>query len=205
MQLDATCVCDRWARRTNNTAMMNRPPLEVADIVRSRRESFEEQSRGWINWQHRKVLDAIVRSRTAALGGHRDRCADCGHVAISYDSCGNRHCPKCQGNARLRRLDARGSGPVDAGDNTKQDLSTLELRSTDACRASILTKKVLNACGILGNLWKRRSLMAQVVARFPLAQSTIIHSAFLILNPFSTATKQHNSLSHSSQDPTEVG
>jgi len=81
---------------------MNRPPLEVADIIRSRRESFEEQSRGWISWQHRKVLDAIVRCRTAALGGHRDRCSDCGHVAISYNSCGNRHCPKCQGNARLR-------------------------------------------------------------------------------------------------------
>jgi hypothetical protein len=79
----------------------------VADIIRSRRESFEQQSRGWINWQHRKVLDAIVRCRTAALGGHRDRCSDCGHVAASYNSCGNRHCPKCQGNARLRWLEAR--------------------------------------------------------------------------------------------------
>jgi hypothetical protein len=86
---------------------MSRPPLEVADIIRSRRESFEQQSRGWINWQHRKVLDAIVRCRTAALGGHRDRCSDCGHVAASYNSCGNRHCPKCQGNARLRWLEAR--------------------------------------------------------------------------------------------------
>jgi len=46
---------------------MNRPPLEVADIVRSRRELFQEQSRGWITWQHRKVLDAIERCRTAAL------------------------------------------------------------------------------------------------------------------------------------------
>ena len=48
-----------------------------------------------------------MRCRTAALGGHRDRCSDCGHVAISYNSCGNRHCPKCQGNARLRWLEAR--------------------------------------------------------------------------------------------------
>jgi hypothetical protein len=86
---------------------MSRPPLEVADIIRSRRELFEQQSRGWISWQHRKVLDAIVRCRTAALGGHRDRCSDCGHVAVSYNSCGNRHCPKCQGNARLRWLEAR--------------------------------------------------------------------------------------------------
>jgi hypothetical protein len=86
---------------------MNRPPLEVADIIRSAGESFLEQSRRCITWRHRKVLLAILRCRTALLGGHRDRCSDCGHVAISYNSCGNRHCPKCQGNARLRWLAAR--------------------------------------------------------------------------------------------------
>jgi len=86
---------------------MNRPPLEVADIVRSAGESFLDRSRGWITWQHRKVLLAIQRCRTAVLGGHRDRCANCDHVAISYNSCGNRHCPRCQGNARLRWLRAR--------------------------------------------------------------------------------------------------
>jgi Transposase zinc-binding domain len=48
-----------------------------------------------------------MRWRTAALGGHRDQCADCGHTAISYNSCRNRHCPRCQGNARLRWLQAR--------------------------------------------------------------------------------------------------
>ena len=86
---------------------MNRPPLEVADIIRSTGEFFRERSQRWITWQHLKVLDAILRCRTALLGGHRDRCADCGHVAISYNSCGNRHCPRCQGNARLRWLQAR--------------------------------------------------------------------------------------------------
>jgi Putative transposase/Transposase zinc-binding domain len=86
---------------------MNQPPLEVADIIRSAAESFRERSRRWITWQHRKVLDAILRCRTAMLGGHRDRCADCGHLAISYNSCGNRHCPRCQGNARRRWLRAR--------------------------------------------------------------------------------------------------
>ena len=87
---------------------MNRPPLEVADIVRYAGESFIERSRRWINWQHQKVLLAITRCRTAALGGHRDRCADCGHtVAVSYNSCRNRHCPRCQGNARARWLHAR--------------------------------------------------------------------------------------------------
>jgi Putative transposase/Transposase zinc-binding domain len=86
---------------------MSRPPLEVADIIRSAGESFLEKSKRWITWQHRKVLLAILRCRTAVLGGHRDRCSDCGHVAISYNSCGNRHCPRCQGNARLRWLAAR--------------------------------------------------------------------------------------------------
>jgi hypothetical protein len=86
---------------------MNRPPLEVADIVRCAGQSFIERSRKWINGQHEKVLLAITRCRTAALGGHRDQCSDCGHTAISYNSCRNRHCPKCQGNARLRWLQAR--------------------------------------------------------------------------------------------------
>ena len=86
---------------------MNRPPLEVADIVRSAADFFLDRSRRWITWQHRKVLLAIQHCRTAVLGGHRDRCANCDHVAISYNSCGNRHCPRCQGNARLRWVRAR--------------------------------------------------------------------------------------------------
>jgi predicted RNA-binding Zn-ribbon protein involved in translation (DUF1610 family) len=86
---------------------MSRPPLEVADIVRSAGLSFVERNRNWINGQHRKVLAAITRCRTAALGGHRDQCSDCGHTAISYNSCRNRHCPRCQGNARVRWLQSR--------------------------------------------------------------------------------------------------
>jgi len=54
-----------------------------------------------------QVLDAIVRCRTAALGGHLDQCVRCGHQAISFNSCRNRHCPKCQGNARAKWLAAR--------------------------------------------------------------------------------------------------
>ncbi len=87
---------------------MSRPPLEMADVVRCAGQSFIEHSRRWINWQHRKVLLAIARCRTAALGGHRDRCTGCGLTTrISYNSCRNRHCPRCQGNARLRWLKAR--------------------------------------------------------------------------------------------------
>jgi hypothetical protein len=79
----------------------------MADIVRFAGQSFLQRSQRWINWQHQKVLLAITRCRTAALGGHRDRCSDCGHTAVSYNSCRNRHCPKCQGNARQRWLEAR--------------------------------------------------------------------------------------------------
>jgi hypothetical protein len=86
---------------------MSRPTLEVADIVRRTGNSFLEQQQAHLAWPHRKVLDAIVRCRTAALGGHRDQCVRCGHQAISFNSCRNRHCPKCQGNARARWLAAR--------------------------------------------------------------------------------------------------
>src|SRR5229473_912768 len=87
---------------------MNRPPLEVADLVRAAGRAFLERSRKWITWQHLKVLRAIARCRTAALGGHLDECTDCGYrPAISYNSCRNRHCPKCQANARDRWLQAR--------------------------------------------------------------------------------------------------
>src|SRR5208283_488273 len=68
---------------------------------------FWEHYGSHLAWQHRKVLDAIVRCRTAALGGHRDQCVRCGHQAISYNSCRNRHCPRCQGNARSRWLAER--------------------------------------------------------------------------------------------------
>ena len=86
---------------------MNRPPLEVADLIRTAGDAFIERNRQWIRWKHVKVLLAIARCRTAALGGHLDECTRCGHRAISYNSCRNRHCPKCQTGARERWLAAR--------------------------------------------------------------------------------------------------
>ncbi len=86
---------------------MIRPTLEVADIIRAQGERFIERSRSWLTWTQRKVLHAIERCRTAALGGHRDRCVRCGYRAISYNSCRNRHCPKCQTGARNRWLAER--------------------------------------------------------------------------------------------------
>jgi hypothetical protein len=86
---------------------MSRPTLEVADIVREAGNRFWEKHKSHFAWLHCKVLDAIVRCRTAALGGHLDKCASCGHQAISFNSCRSRHCPKCQGNARAKWLAAR--------------------------------------------------------------------------------------------------
>ncbi len=85
---------------------MSRPAVEVADILHAQGDAFVEQH-PWLSVQQRSVLRAIARCRTAALGGHLDRCDACGHQAISYNSCRNRHCPKCQAQARARWLAAR--------------------------------------------------------------------------------------------------
>jgi hypothetical protein len=86
---------------------MARPPLEVADVIRAAGDSFFDRCRGWFSWRHLKVLHAILACRTPALGGHVDECSRCGHRVISFNSCRNRHCPKCQANARDRWLAAR--------------------------------------------------------------------------------------------------
>jgi len=88
---------------------MERPPLEVADIVRSIEKSFVQNNRDWITRQHLKVLRAIKNCRTADLGYHLDECTkkDCGYSGYSYNSCRNRHCPKCQANARRRWINGR--------------------------------------------------------------------------------------------------
>ena len=74
---------------------MTRPPFEVADIVRQHGERFLETHRAWVTGQHRRVLRAIAQCRTAALGGHRDRCDQCAQPVLWYNSCRDRHCPKC--------------------------------------------------------------------------------------------------------------
>jgi hypothetical protein len=86
---------------------MNRPTLEVADIFRTKGDSFIDRNQNRISYQQLKVMRAITRCRTAALGGHIDRCTRCGHEAISFNSCRNRHCPKCQTQARDRWLEQR--------------------------------------------------------------------------------------------------
>ena len=87
---------------------MSRPAVEVADILRAQGNRFLDRYESNVDFQQLKALRAIQRCRTAALGGHIDACSKCGYqAAISYNSCRNRHCPKCQTQARERWLAAR--------------------------------------------------------------------------------------------------
>ncbi len=83
---------------------MSRPALEVADIFRGHGPAWRQANAGRISLGQLKVMAAIERCRTAALGGHVARCEDCAHTVIAYNSCRNRHCPKCQGIAAKRWL-----------------------------------------------------------------------------------------------------
>ena len=94
---------------------MTRPTLEVADILRAQGNRFLERYRSSFGFQQLKAFRAVQRCRTAALGGHRDACPSCGYQAISYNSCRNRHCPKCQAQARERWLAAREAELLDTG------------------------------------------------------------------------------------------
>src|SRR4030043_1022244 len=79
--------------------------LEVADIFRQYGPAYRESHR--LPRNHLRVMRAIEVCRTAALGGHRDQCDHCGHVEISYNSCRNRHCPKCQTLRKEKWIEAR--------------------------------------------------------------------------------------------------
>ena len=85
---------------------MERPTLEVADIFRQYGDAYRERF-GPLPPEQARVMRAIELCRTSALGGHVDRCDTCGHEAISYNSCRNRHCPKCQSLAKAAWLEAR--------------------------------------------------------------------------------------------------
>jgi len=78
---------------------MSRPSLEVADIFRKHGAAWRRANVGHVSLEQMKVMSAIERCRTAALGGHVEQCQDCHHTRIAYNSCRNRHCPKCQGAA----------------------------------------------------------------------------------------------------------
>lgn len=81
--------------------------LEVADVLRRHGNGFRARNASSLDRSARRVMGAIEACRTAALGGHVARCGDCGHTAISYNSCRNRHCPKCQAGTAREWLEAR--------------------------------------------------------------------------------------------------
>jgi hypothetical protein len=86
---------------------MARPALEVADIFRDHGPAWRKANAGHVSLGQLKVMSAIESCRTAALGGHVARCEDCSHTVIAYNSCRNRHCPKCQGAAAKEWLAER--------------------------------------------------------------------------------------------------
>ncbi len=86
---------------------MPRPKLEVADIFRAHGAAYRRQHDGHLNLPQLKVMSAIETCRTAALGGHVAACTNCGYEHIAYNSCRNRHCPKCQGSTAKGWMQAR--------------------------------------------------------------------------------------------------
>src|SRR5258708_38871816 len=80
------------------------PALEVADIFRRHGEAFRQARAGHLGGIERRVMGAITARRTAVRGGHGEQCDDCGATRIAYNSCRNRHCPKCQGLTRAQWL-----------------------------------------------------------------------------------------------------
>jgi hypothetical protein len=86
---------------------VSRPALEVADIFRGHGPAWRRANAGHLSLDQLKVMSAIENCRTAALGGHVARCEKCAHTLIAYNSCRNRHCPKCQGAAAIEWLAER--------------------------------------------------------------------------------------------------
>jgi len=91
-----------------------RPHFEVADVFRLHGARYRRTHR--LPVAQLEVMSAIERCRTAALGGHVDECDTCGHQRISYNSCRNRHCPKCQANARRKLVAAQRKPPLPIGE-----------------------------------------------------------------------------------------
>ena len=113
---------------------MARPSLEVADIFRDHGSAWRLANAGHVSLDQMKVMSAIERCRTAALGGHVARCENgaCAYTVVSYNSCRNRRCPKCQGAAAQKWLAAREAELLPVGS------STLSLRYPVNCATSLI-------------------------------------------------------------------
>jgi hypothetical protein len=84
-----------------------RASLEVADILARFGDAYRKAHKGHLSLSQLKVMSAVVSCRTAVLGGHVEGCTQCDHTKIAYNSCRNRHCPKCQGAAAREWLAKR--------------------------------------------------------------------------------------------------
>jgi hypothetical protein len=143
---------------------MTRPTFEVADILRTHGDRFLDRYRSGFGFQQLKAFRAILRCRTAALGGHRDACPNCGHQAISYNSCRNRHCPKCQTQARERWLAARERELLTTSYfhvvfTVPHELNVLALENR-VCSMTCCSPPVLKPCSrspSIANTWAQRS------------------------------------------------
>jgi hypothetical protein len=93
-------------------AVEKRPALEVADIIRIHGQAFLAKHGRTLSGAQRKALRDLAACRTAALGGHVEECLDCGARLIAYNSCRNRHCPKCQARSRAAGMPAVAAGAV---------------------------------------------------------------------------------------------
>jgi ribosomal protein L37AE/L43A len=93
---------------------MTRPQLEVAEVIRSCRDAFQQRYGAVLTSEQRRALHDLTACRTAALGGHLLECPECGHQEVSYNSCGNRHCPKCQATAAARWLESQAADLLEA-------------------------------------------------------------------------------------------
>ena len=159
---------------------MGRPALEVADIFRAHGPAWREAQRGHLSLAQLKVMSAIAQCRTAALGGHVLRCDGCGTDQVSYNSCRNRHCPKCQSSAAQRWLDAR-----------QADLLPVQYyHVVFTLPASIADIAYTNKAAIYGLLFDVAAEVLQTIAADPRHLGARI-GATLVLHTWGSAMTHH--------------
>ena len=94
---------------------MTRPRFEVADVLRKHGDAFLDRHGDGLSFGQRRVIRALTECRTAVLGGHVEECDRCGHQEVAYNSCRNRHCPKCRATAAAQWIEARKSELLPVG------------------------------------------------------------------------------------------
>jgi hypothetical protein len=159
---------------------VGRPALEVADIFRMHGPGWREAQRGHLSLAQLKVMSAITQCRSAALGGHVLRCGGCGTEQNSYNSCRNRHCPKCQSSAAQRWLDAR-----------QADLLPVEYyHVVFTLPASVADVAYQNKTAVYGLLFDVAAEVLQTIAADPKHLGARI-GATLVLHTWGSAMTHH--------------